>query len=61
MKRLFAFTGLISLLTIGALMLAGSQFNRAEAGDRGSNCRTITVAPDAAYGITGSREITICR
>ena len=61
MKRLIAFAALTVFMTVGALMLAGSQFNQAEAGDKGSNCQTITVSPDAAYGITSSREITICR
>ncbi len=44
-----------------AAMLAASGGNGAQARAGAAECKTITVQPDAAYGISEVRKLRICR
>ncbi|MGE3245637.1 MAG: hypothetical protein AB7F96_17480 [Beijerinckiaceae bacterium] len=62
MLRLIAFAAVTAFMTIAAMLIAtATQSGKAEAGDASERCQTITIQPDAGYGVGATRQIRVCK
>ena len=65
MIRLMTFSGLVAALALAAVLIAASSQSHVQAAqdqaarDNG-NCRTVEVAADAGYGISGTVAQRVC-
>ncbi|MCC2095752.1 MAG: hypothetical protein KDJ29_02615 [Hyphomicrobiales bacterium] len=58
MLKVVTFAGGIVFIAVSAMVLnTAATSGKAEA----ANCETITIQPDAAYGITRPQKLRICR
>lgn len=61
MVRFLVFTALIATMTVAAMLVAGQQQTGKAIAASSSNCQSVLIEPDAAYGIEQKRTILVCR
>jgi hypothetical protein len=61
MVRLMTFSGLVAAMALAAVLLAASsQSGKVQAAEDNGNCRTIQVAVDDGYGVSGTVSRKVC-